>query len=113
CNYTLTDRHGSFQSPYFPSNYPNGQLCSWRIMGIEGESIRVRFSNFSLSNSTDDFVEIYDGSNEAANQIVVLKDHGQPRDITSSAHALFLIFRSDETGNAAGFRALYDIVGEQ
>lgn len=37
-----TERRGVLYSPSWPSNYPPGLNCSWRIQGSPGEVITVR-----------------------------------------------------------------------
>ncbi|KAI8792144.1 cubilin isoform X4, partial [Biomphalaria glabrata] len=47
-SYTLKNKMGVFQSPGFPSNYPNGVKCKYKFIANSNERVKIRFTQFSL-----------------------------------------------------------------
>ena len=41
--------NGVLMSPNFPQNYPYNFECSWPIHAAENTTIRLQFTNFSVS----------------------------------------------------------------
>ena len=111
CNQTLYGSKGTFQSPNYPREYPDGQLCSWRITGIAGQRIRLRFTNFTLQkdNNTDS-VRVFDGWNESSPSLgEFYGGHVPPGEgVTSSSDVMFVIFTSDAAFSYAGFQASFE-----
>jgi hypothetical protein len=92
-------------------NYPNGQLCSWRITVLPNQTIDLNFTHFSLVNaSIGDVVEIYDGNDDNAKLIGSYQGNRIPDSVRSSSHRLFVVFRSDSVWNDKGFHAEYRAV---
>ncbi|XP_031566190.1 uncharacterized protein LOC116301292 [Actinia tenebrosa] len=109
CNYTLTDKKGVFQSPGFPGKYPDGQLCSWRIMVPDNHTVRVHFTHFSLDeNDTQDVLEWYKSINSSFQLKETLHGFIQPFTLTETSDLLFK-FVSNEEGHTLGFRAEYTV----
>ncbi|XP_031566202.1 uncharacterized protein LOC116301306, partial [Actinia tenebrosa] len=110
CNYTLTDKKGVFQSPRFPGKYPDGQLCSWRIIVPDNHTLLVRFTNFSLHESAKPdnltFLTFVDGSFHLNDTFH--GHHNQPFTITATNDVLFE-FLTNEEGHSTGFRAEYTV----
>ena len=113
CNQTLYGTKGTFQSPNYPRKYPDGQLCSWRITGIAGQRIRLRFINFTLQkdNNTDS-VRVFDGWNESSPSLgEFYGGHVPPGEgLTSSSDVMFVIFTSDAAFSYAGFQASFESI---
>ncbi|XP_068715308.1 uncharacterized protein [Montipora foliosa] len=110
CNNTLSGPNGTFQSPNHPSNYPDGQYCSWRIIVRPGHKIHLIFANFSLQNENDtDVLYVYDGENATAEVLGVFYGrHPPPKEgIYSTSYQIFVIFKSDNTSSLTGFSAVY------
>lgn len=110
CNETLTTVNGTFQSPNYPRNYPDGQYCFWRITVITAQQINLIFSSFSLQfeNNTD-VLYVYDGDNATGEALEVLYGgHPPPKEgICFSSNRIFVVFKSDKEGSYHGFSASY------
>ncbi|XP_031566189.1 uncharacterized protein LOC116301291 isoform X2 [Actinia tenebrosa] len=110
CNYTLNDTRGVFQSSGFPGKYPDGQLCSWRIMVPDNRILHVYFTNFSLYESAKKdnltFLTFVDGSFHLNDTFH--GHHNQPFTITETNDVLFE-FLTNEEGHSTGFRAEYTV----
>jgi len=50
----LSEPHGTFQSPRFPSPYQNDLDITWEISAPEGYQIVVYFTTFDLEDSYDE-----------------------------------------------------------
>ncbi|KAL9950252.1 hypothetical protein ACROYT_G042727 [Oculina patagonica] len=110
CNETLTAVNGTFQSPNYPRNYPDGQYCSWRITVNTAQQIHLVFSSFRLQNEKDtDAVYVYDGENATGEVLgMFYGGHPPPKEgICFSSNRIFVIFKSDNEGSYHGFRASY------
>ncbi|XP_031550756.1 uncharacterized protein LOC116288153 isoform X1 [Actinia tenebrosa] len=106
CNYTLTNTTGVFQSPGFPGEYPDGQLCSWRIMVPDNHTLHVHFTNFSLYEYDKDCLQLYENNSRIFKHRQAFFGQQPPFTITATSDVMF-VFRSDEENNSTGFRANY------
>ncbi|XP_078352616.1 uncharacterized protein LOC144637424 isoform X2 [Oculina patagonica] len=111
CNETLTADNGTFQSPNYPKEYPDGQYCSWSIMVNTTPHIHLMFTNFSLQNENNtDALYVYDGANATGEVLGVFYGSHPPPSvgIFSMSNNMFVIFKSDnQTGPFNGFSASY------
>ena len=110
CNETLTGVNGSFHSPNYPTKYPDGQFCSWRITVSSWQQIHLTFTHFSLqSENNTDSLHVYDGENATGEVLGVFYGcHPPPKEgIYSSSNHLLVIFKSDKDISQAGFSASY------
>ena len=113
CNQSLFGTSGTFHSPNYPKNYPDGQYCSWRITVAPSNKIHLTFTNFSLQGENNtDVLYVYDGDNIAG---VVLGEffggRTPPKDgVYSSSSHMFVLFKSDNKSSYTGFRASYSAV---
>ncbi|XP_050415317.1 cadherin EGF LAG seven-pass G-type receptor 3 [Patella vulgata] len=110
---TLTDWSGSLNSPgYLGGSYPNNQDCTWNIRVSKGSRIKLDFTLFQLEDGVKsgdtvstcyDKVQIRDGTN------VLLEACGSQltSPILSNTNEIQINFKSDESGNKAGFRLEY------
>ncbi|XP_048585499.1 blastula protease 10-like isoform X2 [Nematostella vectensis] len=111
CKYNLMDSTGTFQSPRFPQKYPDGQLCSWRIIVNPGHVVNVHFTNFSLTGgSSSDVLKLFDGGSDRAKLMTSLYGNVIPGDVRSTSNELFAVFSSDNAWSGGGFRAEYKAV---
>ena len=108
CNHTLNDTIGAFQSPGFPGKYPDGQLCSWRIMVPDNHNLVVNFTKFSLYEYDKDSLQLYEYDSRIFQPKQAYFGHQQPFTITATSDLMF-VFRSDEENNSTGFKAEYSI----
>ena len=111
CNETLTGVGGTFHSPNYPRQYPDGQYCSWRITVSPKRQIHLTFTDFNLQNDNNtDGLYVYDGENSTGKVLgVFYGGHLPPKEgINSSSNHMFLIFKSDKSVSDTGFRAWYN-----
>lgn len=110
CRNNLTEESGTFRSPNYPRNYPNGQLCSWNILVHSTQRIRLIFTDFILQEDRGtDSVTVYDGVDETGKMLGVFFGGNLPSEegIISSSNTLFVMFQSDKNGSFKGFSASY------
>lgn len=113
----MSTKIGSFQSPGYPDNYTDGQLCSWKIRVPLNDTVLVSFTTFSMeTNSNNDSLEYYTKYNGSYE--LVHRYHGDdiPAVVMSESIDVMFVFRSDNEYNSYGFRADYEIFptkGEQ
>ncbi|ODM98815.1 Cubilin [Orchesella cincta] len=111
CGGVLTAANGSITSPSYPNGYPNNVECIWLIKAAPGNQVQLGFRRFEVASSdfcNSDFVEIHeDGAHGrllghfCGNEI--------PSNITA-ANQLWILFRTDSEGQAAGFWADFTLV---
>ena len=109
CNETLTAVSGTFQTPNYPRNYPDGEYCSWRIM-VNTTQVHLAFVSFSLQNDKNtDAVYVYDGENASGVVLgVFYGKHPPPKEgICFLSNRIFVMFKSDNAGSYHGFKASY------
>ncbi|XP_044176241.1 cubilin-like isoform X2 [Acropora millepora] len=103
---------GTLRSPSYPSNYPNNMMCTWRITAPSGSRVRLTFNYFRLESSlcsTDDYLEVRDGSSSTSTGTrTYCGTYAQ--NIISSGRYLWIRFRSDSSLSNKGFDARYTIV---
>ncbi|XP_031553851.1 deleted in malignant brain tumors 1 protein-like [Actinia tenebrosa] len=111
CKYILRDKNGTFQSPGFSGKYPDGQLCSWRIMVPVNHTVQVRFTNVSLNdNDTLRYSERYSTrSNGSFRSWHTIPLHSTVPFSLSADSELLFVFSSDESKTSSGFRAEYRV----
>ena len=113
----LSASSGSFNSPNYPSNYPNSRTCRWIIVVQEGHRVQLTFQTFVLetcvipSVCTCDHVEIRDGSDGSSPSFGRFCGNNKPSPIHSSGRSLWIEFDSDLTTNEKGFSATYTTIG--
>lgn len=64
-----TDQEKILQSPSYPEEYPDDQICYWHIRLRYGQRIRLHFRDFDVEEDTDclsDFLEIYDSYDDVS-----------------------------------------------
>lgn len=114
CGGNLTGPHGVFSSPNYPQQYPNHQLCTWRISVPVGYGIRLQFHNFSLEAQAEckfDYVEVYEvGGSGAFSLLGRFCGAEPPPHLSSSQHQLAVIFKTDLGIGSGGFYATYQAI---
>ncbi|XP_037075328.1 neuropilin and tolloid-like protein 2 [Pollicipes pollicipes] len=100
-----------FYSPGWPGPYPNNTDCVRIIAAPEGHTVEVDFRNaFDVEyspNCMNDFLMVRDGKEPYSPELVRLCGHKFPAVISSSGNYLWLRFKSDDTIQYRGFRAVY------
>lgn len=114
-NLQLEGPSGTFESPLFPSKYPESINCTWVITAPYGKLVKLSFSTFDVewSSSCDgDYVQVYDGWSSTSEVKTKSCGTSLPSDVTSSGLYLRVHFRSEghNYGNCSGFRAQFEQV---
>lgn len=113
CGGALTDDTAIIISPNYPNPYNHNQECVWTIQVPATEVITLTITDLLMEESTNcvfDFVEIRDGFNENAPFIGrYCQSANIPGPLTSSTNTMWVMFGSDGSVNAGGFRAVYEI----
>lgn len=63
CGGVLTELQKVIQSPGFPEEYQDQQICYWHIRVRLGQRIRLHFREFDVEDDTGclaDYLEVYD-----------------------------------------------------
>ena len=111
CNTRLTSSSGTFNSPNYPSDYPDSSDCLYDIEVIAGWRIELQIQDFSLEGASScgfDVFEVYDGSTTSSPKIASLCGEGQSGGkIQSSGNRLLVRFKSDGSVTKRGFLASY------
>lgn len=115
---TLTGSSGSFSSPNYPSNYPNGETCRWIITVPTGHLVRLSFQSFQLESCafpspicSCDHLEVRDGTTGSSKRLGRYCGNEYPAAVQSSGRSMWIEFDSDLFSNEQGFSATYTAVG--
>ncbi|XP_055335662.1 cubilin-like [Paramacrobiotus metropolitanus] len=118
CGGVLDTVSGLVQSPNYPLNYPNNMSCAWLIQSSEmtGAQVQLTFRDIKLEESTNcskDSLEILNGRFHTSPRIndLICGTPAIPA-IRSQGSALFLRFRSDDSGTDRGFQASFITVSK-
>lgn len=110
----IVGSEGIISSPFYPSNYGNGQHCNWLIKVASGMQVKLHFTFFHLefdSGCKKDFVKLRNGPTlqfpllgtycgELINPPVVHADSG----------SIYISFQSDGSNVFKGFQAKFKAV---
>lgn len=69
CGGVLTDQQRIIQSPGFPEEYQDEQICYWHIRVRLGQRIRLHFLEFDVEDDMDclaDYLEVYDSYDDVS-----------------------------------------------
>ena len=69
CGGVLTDQQKTIQSPGFPEEYQDEQICYWHIRVRLGQRIRLHFMEFDVEDDTAclaDYLEVYDSYDDVS-----------------------------------------------
>ncbi|XP_052697133.1 cubilin-like isoform X2 [Crassostrea angulata] len=113
CGGVLTEDNGEILSPNFPNNYNHSDACAWLILAPEGAKIQVTFKNFSLENHPRcnfDYVDILNGRMVSSPSIGKKCGATVPQPFTSQSNGIRIIFKTDFSVAANGFRIQYQFV---
>ncbi|XP_028447413.1 tumor necrosis factor-inducible gene 6 protein isoform X1 [Perca flavescens] len=110
CGGVLTDQQKIIQSPGFPEEYQDEQICYWHIRVRLGQRIRLRFLEFDVEDDTAclaDYLEVYDSYDDVAGFAGRFCGDYLPDDIISTGNVMTLKFLSDASVTAGGFQLQY------
>lgn len=119
----MADKGGFFMSTGFPGKYPENTECAWYIYSGQSNPILLQFAQFNLEGrSWDgtckfDYVAVYEGAaeiedkliNKICGQVKTTKKELIPKthSFISASGEMFVKFKSDNSGVADGFYAVY------
>lgn len=86
--------------------------CHYLIRLPKDSRIKLHFESFSLEEGPDcmfDYIEIFDGSRDTDPKFGRWCSSNVPPDTISTANAMLIVFKTDFSGNRAGFKAKYEI----
>ena len=86
------------------STYSSNMDCRWNL--TSNAVIELLFNNFATESSAD-FVSVYDGDSTSAPVIGRFSGSSLPAPITSSSTKLYVRFTSDGSSQYRGFNARY------
>ncbi|KAG7219725.1 hypothetical protein INR49_018888 [Caranx melampygus] len=110
CGGVLTDQKKIIQSPGFPNEYQDEQICYWHIRVRLGQKIHLRFLEFDVEDDTAciaDYLEVYDSYDDVSGFAGRFCGDYLPDDIVSTGNVMTLKFLSDASVTAGGFRLQY------
>ncbi|XP_010219070.1 PREDICTED: cubilin-like, partial [Tinamus guttatus] len=91
-------------------DYHNNMNCSYHLSVGNGKVIALKFNSFQLELSPScykDYVAVYDGSDNHAALLGKFCGSELPPNIKSSSSNLFLVFKTDFSGAARGWKASF------
>lgn len=112
----MTALTGTFWSPNYPLDYKNHASCKWEIIVPSNYIISVTFEDVTLERTCCwcDYVEVRETlKNGSAVLITKFCDDTKPdpsQQFRSTSSSVTVIFRSDATVHAKGFKASYQAV---
>ena len=121
CRWTITALSGAFSSPNYPLRYKNNAWCEWLIKVPLNYNISLKFDDFHLETTSScmtascdcDFVEVRETFKNGTSVLIgkycmgIFYPYGN---ITSQGNNLMIVFRSDKTITAKGFKASYQAI---
>ena len=112
----MTALAGTFWSPYYPLDYKSKASCKWHINVPWNYTISVTFEDVTLERTCCrcDYVEVWETlTNGSAVLIGKFCDETKPdpsQKFRSNGNSLTVIFHSDATVEAKGFKASYQAI---
>ncbi|XP_075886809.1 tumor necrosis factor-inducible gene 6 protein [Nelusetta ayraudi] len=113
CGGVLTDKEKIIQSPGFPEEYQDEQICTWHIRVRLGQKIRLQFLEFDVEDDTSclaDYLEVYDSYDDVSGFAGRYCGDYLPDDIVSTGNVMTLKFLSDASVTAGGFQLKYSAI---
>ncbi|KAJ7371381.1 hypothetical protein OS493_025843 [Desmophyllum pertusum] len=90
-------------------------VCTWKITALSNKRIKLYFDNFRLESglcSSNDYLEVRDGSSSTSLRKGTYCGSSAPPTITSSGRYLWVRFRSDSQTTYRGFQARYEVISK-
>ncbi|KAJ8276925.1 hypothetical protein GJAV_G00069430 [Gymnothorax javanicus] len=111
CGGVFNSSAGSVSSPALAqTDYHHDMNCTYHIIVRANRIIELKFNTFHLEASSTcryDYVAVYDGPNTLAPMLGKFCGRVIPPILESSSNQLFLVFRTDSSVAALGWRATY------
>uniref|UniRef100_A0A8C6UEB2 Tumor necrosis factor-inducible gene 6 protein n=1 Tax=Neogobius melanostomus TaxID=47308 RepID=A0A8C6UEB2_9GOBI len=115
CGGVLTEQQKILQSPGFPEEYQNEQICYWHIRVRLGQRVHLQFLEFDVEDDIDclaDYLEVYDSYDDVTGFVGRFCGDYLPYDIISTGNVMTLKFLSDASVTAGGFQLQYKAVNK-
>ncbi|KAG1661332.1 Cubilin [Nymphon striatum] len=113
CGGKISGFYNDISSPNYPSNYPMDSDCYWKISAPGANKINVTFSEFKLeSDCKKDYLIIRNGGYSDSPIIGTYCGESVPPSFISETSNVILMFHSDNSGSAKGFRFTTETVHE-
>jgi cubilin len=103
----LNDTSGNFNSPGYPSYYPNNANVSWLIQVPHGYSIKLVFDDSFAIECQYDYLAVYDGLSTGNPVLEKYCGADKPPDLYSFGTELLVVFITDIEHQSSGFYANY------
>nr|ADO27921.1 tumor necrosis factor-inducible gene 6 protein [Ictalurus furcatus] len=113
CGGVHTEQEKILQSPGFPDEYPDEQICYWHIRVRYGQRIHLQFLDFDVEDdvgSISDYPEIYDSYDDISGFAGRYCGDELPEDFLSTGNVMTLKFLADSSVSAGGFRIQYTAI---
>ncbi|KAF7709531.1 tumor necrosis factor-inducible gene 6 protein isoform X2 [Silurus meridionalis] len=113
CGGVHTEQEKYLQSPGYPDEYPDGQICYWHIRVRYGQRIRLQFLDFDVEDDVgciSDYLEIFDSYDDVSGFAGRYCGDDLPEDFLSTGNVMTLKFLADSSVSAGGFRLQYTAV---
>ncbi|KAI1888819.1 hypothetical protein AGOR_G00172680 [Albula goreensis] len=111
CGGVFNSSAGSVSSPGLSiTNYHHNLNCTYHIIVQNNRIIELKFNTFHLEASSTcyyDYVAVYDGQDTLAPLMGKFCGREIPPTLKSSSNQLFIVFRTDSSVAAVGWRATY------
>ena len=96
--------------PNYPKQYKNLVNCLWTIEAPAGKKVSLEFKHFKFEISSgcqNDYIEVYDGSDNTAPLIGRFCGQDVPEVVVSTANFLSVVMVTNNEVTSRGFIALY------
>ncbi|XP_043916230.1 cubilin-like [Protopterus annectens] len=111
CGGTFNSTSGTISSPTHSfTNYHNNMNCTYYVIVSENRIVELKFNQFHLEASSTcsfDYVAVYDGSDIYAPLLGKFCGSAIPPILKSTGNTLFLVFKTDSSITAGGWRATF------
>ena len=108
CDGTFDNVQHTINTPNYPSNYGNNELCHWRIEASSGAKIQLQFESFITEGGIYDYLTIYDGRNENSTNLGRFSGFSgrfsRPSPKVSTGSQMYLTWRTDGDTLFNGFK---------
>ena len=104
---------GVLTSPNYPGNYPNKVLKNYRIQVEQGLQLILHFTAFATESSSEckyDHLNITDGDGTTLMGKTCGSPASLPANVTSGSNVINLVFKTDGSGTANGWRVRWNAV---
>ncbi|KAJ8389047.1 hypothetical protein AAFF_G00124440 [Aldrovandia affinis] len=111
CGGVFNSTTGSVSSPALSlTDYHHNMNCTYHIIISNNRIIELKFNTFHLEASSScryDYVAVYDGQDTLAPLMGKFCGREIPPTLRSTTNQLFIVFRTDSSIAAVGWRAIY------